>query len=76
MPLTASALRGNIYKLLDQVLESGQPLTIERKGKLLQIVSTGKISKLKKLVKHSCLKGDPESIVHLDWSEEWRNDLP
>lgn len=76
MTLSASALRGNIYKLLDQVLESGQPLTIERKGKFLQVVPVEKPSKMKRLAKHSCLNGDPQSIVHLDWSKEWRNDLP
>ncbi len=76
MPISTSALRGNIYKLLDQVLESGQPLEIERKGKLLQIIPRDKQSKIQKLVKHQCIVGDPESIVHLDWSREWNNDLP
>jgi len=76
VPITASTLRGNIYKLLDQVLESGQPLEIERKGKLLQIIPRDKQSKMKNLVKHKCLVGDPESIVHIDWSEEWNDDLP
>jgi len=77
MPLNASTLRKNIYRLLDQVLETGQPLEIERKGKLLRVVPVAKHSKIAKLVKHDCLRGDPEAIVHLDWSEEWhRRDLP
>ena len=76
MPISASTLRGNIYKLLDQVLDSGQALDIERKGKLLQIIPREKQAKMKNLVKHKCLVGDPESIVHLDWSQEWHNDLP
>lgn len=76
MPISASALRGNIYKLLDQVLESGQPLEIERKGKLLKIIPDEKPSKMAKLVKHPCLNGDLESIVHMDWSREWHDDLP
>ena len=29
MPLTAAKLRGNIYRLLDQVLETGIPLEIK-----------------------------------------------
>ena len=76
MAITASSLRGNIYRLLDQVLETGQPLEIERKGKLLKIVPVEKTSKIARLVRHPCFKGDLQSIVHLDWSGEWHSDLP
>jgi hypothetical protein len=37
MALTASKLRENIYKILDQILETGVPVEIERDGKLLRI---------------------------------------
>ncbi len=37
MPTTASKLRANIYRMLDEVLETGQPLEIERNGKTLVI---------------------------------------
>jgi len=76
MTITASTLRSNIYRLLDQVLESRQPLEIERKGQLLKIIPEDPPSKMSRLVKHSCIKGDPESIVHMDWSSEWKHDLP
>ena len=76
MPVNASTLRENIYRLLDQVLETGQPLEIERKGRLLRVVPVSEPSKLARLVKHDCLRGDPEAVVHLDWSGEWRHDLP
>ena len=75
MPISASALRANIYKLLDQVLESGKPLEVVRKGKLLMIVPEKQPGKMAKLVRHKCLTGDPESIVHMDWSGEWHDDL-
>jgi len=76
MPMTASTLRKNIYRLLDQVLETGQPLEIERKGRLLRVVPVGQPSKIARLVKHDCLRGDPEDIVHVDWSGEWGRGLP
>ncbi len=76
MAITASTLRGNIYRLLDQVLESGQPLEIERKGELLKIIPENRSAKMSRLIKHPCLEGDPESIVHMDWSDEWQHDLP
>ena len=74
--ITASSLRGNIYRLLDRVLETGAPLEIKRKGKLLKIIPGTPPSKMSKLSKHPCIQGDPESIVHIDWSNEWRHDLP
>lgn len=71
MALTASKLRENIYRLLDKVLETGKPLEIERRGKILKIIPPGKQSKLAKLEKRDILNGEPESIIHLDWSKEW-----
>jgi hypothetical protein len=76
MAITASTLRGNVYRLLDEVLESGRPLEVERKGSLLRIIPEKRPAKMSRLIKHPCLQVDPESIVHIDWSDEWRNDLP
>lgn len=69
--MTASELRRNIYQLLDQVIETGVPLEIERKGKMLRIVPSAPLKKLNQLKRRDCLQGDPESIVHMDWSQEW-----
>jgi hypothetical protein len=33
VPVTASKLRENIYRILDQVLETGVPVEIERRGR-------------------------------------------
>lgn len=73
MVVTASALRQNIYKLLDQVLETGEPLEIERKGRRLRVVPADAQSKLASLVPHpDAIVGDPEDLVHMDWLAEWR----
>ena len=73
MPLTASKLRENIYRLLDQVLETGIPLEIKRRGKILKIIPTEPPNKLANLThRKDFLKCDPDEIVHLDWSGEWR----
>jgi antitoxin (DNA-binding transcriptional repressor) of toxin-antitoxin stability system len=71
MKVTASELRQNIYKLLDNVLTTGQPLEIERKGKKLRIVPSETGSRLARLPRRKCLKGDPEDIVSMDWSKDW-----
>jgi len=70
--MTASHLRQNIYQLLDQALETGIPLEIERKGRMLRIVPEPPHDKLDNLKRRDCLVGDPEDIVHMDWSREWR----
>lgn len=37
MPVKPSQLREDIYRILDQVLETGVPVEIERHGKLLKV---------------------------------------
>lgn len=70
--MTVSELRQNIYQLLDQVLDTGVPLEIERKGRKLRIAPEPPDDKLDNLKRRDCLVGDPEDIVHMDWSKEWR----
>lgn len=72
MALSASALRQNIYRILDRVLETGVPQEIERNRRHLRIVPVEKPSKLGNLRKRDLLKCQPEEIVHMDWSKEWR----
>ena len=72
MSIAASALRQNIYRILDRVAETGIPEEINRRGHLLRIVSTHKKSKLANAKKRPIIKGDPEDLVHADWSDLWR----
>ena len=72
MAVTASVLRQNIYTLLDKVLETGVPLEVSLRKRRLRIVPVKKTSRLANLKGCSRLKGDPEDIVHLDWSGEWK----
>ncbi|ODS31300.1 MAG: hypothetical protein SCARUB_03593 [Candidatus Scalindua rubra] len=75
--ITASKLRENVYRILDQVLETGIPVEIKRHGHRLKIVPVDSVNKLCSLIERSYLKCDPDEIVHLDWSREWKpNDLP
>jgi prevent-host-death family protein len=73
MAITASRLRANVYKVLDEVLETGTPVEIERRGQRLRIVPAEPSRRLDRLRQRPrYLKVDPESIVHLDWSDQWR----
>ncbi|MEP6962593.1 MAG: type II toxin-antitoxin system Phd/YefM family antitoxin [Acidobacteriota bacterium] len=71
MKVSATQLRQNIYALLDQTLATGEPIEVERKGRLLRIVSADPPSKLARLKKHHDVVGDLEDLVHLDWYHEW-----
>jgi len=71
MAITASKLRENIYAVLDEVIETGTPIEILRKGRLLRIVPDKPISKLSRLKKRDTITGDPESLVHMNWIDLW-----
>ncbi len=72
MTLTPSKLRQNIYKILDDVAEKGIPVEINRKGKIIKIVAEENHGKTKNLKRRKVMNCDPEDLVHLDWSAEWR----
>lgn len=72
MKTTATDLRANLYSYLDRVLETGEPLEIERKGRRLMIVAATRPSRLERIARRDTLACDPDDIVHIDWSGEWR----
>jgi hypothetical protein len=72
---TASKLRANIYRMLDEVLETGQPLEIERNGKTLVVTPKKELSIWDRLPRREgFIVGDPDELIHIDWSSEWNPD--
>jgi prevent-host-death family protein len=75
--ITITELRGNIYKLLDEVLNTGIPIEINKGGKKLRIMPVKKIDKLQNLVSRpNVIKGNPEDLVEISWEKEINFDLP
>jgi hypothetical protein len=73
MSITLTQFRNDLYKIIDQVIETGIPVEIERKGAMIQIVLVKEKSKLGNLTKHpGTIVGNPESLVHIDWFNEWQ----
>ena len=71
--VSATELQKNLYRLLDEVLKTGVPVQIERKGKLLLICPAEHVRKLDRLEEHpEFIVGDPDDLVHIDWSSEWK----
>jgi hypothetical protein len=70
--LTASKLRQDVYKILDKIIETGIPVDVIRRGRTLRISPAERTSKLENLVRRSYLKCEPEELIHMDWSGEWK----
>ncbi len=69
--ITASKLRENVYRILDEALDTGIPVEVVRKGFLLRIVPEIKVAKLGRLKTREGFEGDPDEIAGMDWSGEW-----
>ncbi len=64
----------DIFQILDKVAETGIPLEIKRKGKRLIICPVE--NKLDRLEPHpEFIVGDPDDLVYIDWSTEWKPQL-
>jgi hypothetical protein len=75
--VTPTELRANIYKLLQEVLNTGVPLEIKKGHKKLRIVPVEKGNKLQNLIARSeVIAGDPEELVKISWENEVNLDLP
>jgi hypothetical protein len=73
-PLSLTTVRSDLYRIVDRVLDTGVPVEIERRGRRVRIAPVRPKSKLDGLVKRpGTIIGDPEDIVHMDWSGEWKD---
>lgn len=73
MAMSLTALRQQLFTAVDQVIETGIPLEIERNGHQVKIVLQEKKSKLANLKPHDCIVGNPDDLVDLsaaEWSKE------
>jgi hypothetical protein len=69
--MSASSLRQNLFAVLDEVLETGSEVVVERKGLLVRIMPASAPSRLARLERHDTIVGDPDDLVHMDWSSTW-----
>lgn len=71
-PMSLTALRNNLFKIVDEVIKTGNPVELERKGHHLRIVMEAKKSKLGNLKHHDCIVGNPDELIDLkvaEWHE-------
>lgn len=79
VPISASQLRQDIYRLLDRVLETGEPLEIERSGQRLIVIpapahlTVATQARLQGIRPHpDAVTGDPADLVDVGWADAWR----
>lgn len=73
MPISLTQFRANLYKIVDQAIDTGIPVVIERKGTKIKLVPDKKKNKLDNLIKHpGTIVCDADELVHIDWSHEWK----
>lgn len=75
--ITPTQLRKNIYKILDDVLNTGVPVEIIRNGKLLKIIPVKEVNKLEQLIhRPDTIIGDSDDLANVHWQNEIHLDLP
>jgi hypothetical protein len=75
--ITPTQLRADIYRLLDEVLETGIPLEIRKGNKKLKIVSLETVDKFQNLISRpNVIQGNPEELAEISWEDEVHLDLP
>ena len=73
--LTPTELRKNIYKVLDEVLATGIPVEILRKGRTLKIIATESVDKLQNLsATPKFVIGNPDDLPDVHWDDEIKRD--
>lgn len=75
--VSPTELRANIYRLLDEILATGNPLEIVKSGRRLRVVPVESVDKFDNLVRRSdVIIGDPDDLVGIEWADEVNLDLP
>lgn len=75
MYVSVTKLRANLFRLIDQVLETGAPLEIERHGKIVVLAPRSAPDRLSRLKAHpQAFDGDPDDVADIDWSSAWHAD--
>jgi len=70
--MKATQLRANLYKTLDEVIATGKPVRVERKGKVVLISPEQPVKQPRVFKKRKLLVNPDEDITQIDWMAEWR----
>ena len=63
--ISLTALRSNLFKIVDEIIKTGNPVEIERNGHRLKIVLEENRSKLANLKPRDCIVGNPDDLIQI-----------
>jgi len=69
--MNATQLRQNLYQTLDEIIETGKPVRVERKGKVLFITAEPTLKQKRVFKKRKVFKNSGEDITKIDWMKDW-----
>lgn len=73
IPQTATQLRAELFKTLDRVVATGEPVEIQRPGGAIRIVAARAGSRLARLRAHpGTIVGDAEALACQGWEDTWQ----
>ena len=71
-PMTPTELRKELYRVLDEVLETGVPQEVVRGARMLMIVPAGgRRLDLSELPRRQALACSADELVATSWDREW-----
>lgn len=77
MTVTASALRADVYRLLDRAIATGEVLEIERNGVIVRLVPPSPVRWVDTLpARPGVIVGDPADLAESDCGYAWAPELP
>lgn len=73
MTVTPTELRADLYRLLDKVIASGEPLLVRRGDSTVRIALVAAAAEpvLPPALRPDLIVGDPDALVRNDWLAGW-----
>lgn len=74
--LSATHLRADLFKTLDRVAATGEPVEIVRPGGTVRIVAADSGKRLARLTPHpGTIIGSVDALADLNWADTWQPQL-
>ena len=76
-PVSTTALRANLYKLIDQVIKDGRPLRVRRGESLVVIqreISSRRLD-LESLPRRQAIACSPDELIDQGFDDAWGGEL-
>ena len=70
--VTPTQLRKDLYRILDDILESGEGIEVTRSGGSIVLLPQRGPGKLARLKRRDTINGNPDDLDTLGWEGAWQ----